>query len=395
MVNEWHETSSEQARARLVSAMRKEGTIRTDAVAQAFLAVPREAFVQVFYEQERWPGHPWLPRTSDSYAEQGSWIDAIYQDQPLVTLVDHHNTPVSSSSAPSVMAMMLEALTVSPGATILEIGTGSGYNAALLATLTGEAGLVTTIELEDILVRAATQALRQSSIGQVETRVGDGRLGIPPRRGLYDRIIATASSPDISPAWYDQLAPDGRLVLPLQGSLGKGGFLTTEKKADGEACGVFDARSLHFMPLRAVASLFSTEQRPSPLSVLLRQPVTQHIQIPSDDTAMTIFEDDAFHWYLQWALPGVTLMRSTITRGPSEAQSVVTFTDTTSTVVQLFLTEGTWRGNQRGGIALWETIKQAYGTWVDKGRPGIETYSVASDAGDRRFLLLGPCELLL
>lgn len=71
---------------------------------------------------------------------------------------------------------------------------------------------------------------------------------------------------------------------------------------------------------------------------------------------------------------------------------MITFTDTTSTVIQLFLTEGSWRGNQRGGEGLWDAITQAYANWVKQGRPGIEAYSVGWQTENHRFQLRGPCE---
>ncbi|MGH2508494.1 MAG: protein-L-isoaspartate O-methyltransferase family protein [Ktedonobacteraceae bacterium] len=247
-------TKSEQARAQLVAALRATHTIGTDHVANAFLQVPREVFVPVFYEQERSTGYPWMPRSRDWYPTEDAWLDAIYRDEPLVTLVDQYNVPISSSSAPSVMAMMLEASKVRLGMRVLEIGTGSGFNTALLATLNHCPELVYTIDVEETLVHLAKQRLH-THIGPIVTHVGDGRLGFPTESLQYECILATASAPEIPAAWYGQLAPGGRLILPLQGMLNQGSFLIIEKDAHGNARGWFDARSLHFMPLRATTTV--------------------------------------------------------------------------------------------------------------------------------------------
>jgi protein-L-isoaspartate(D-aspartate) O-methyltransferase len=98
---------------------------------------------------------------------------------------------------------------------VLEIGAGTGYNAALLAHLVGETGQVVTLDIDADLVQGAREHLQTAGYGQVEVVQTDGALGSADRR-IYDRIILTVSSSDIAPAWREQLAPEhGRLVLPL------------------------------------------------------------------------------------------------------------------------------------------------------------------------------------
>ena len=110
--------------------------------------------------------------------------------------------------------MMLEAFAVKPGMQVLEIGAGSGYNAALLAYLAGESGRVVTVDLEDFLVEKARKQLAATGFRRVEVICGDGALGYPPD-APYDRIVATVGLPDIPPAWPGQLAPNGKIVVPL------------------------------------------------------------------------------------------------------------------------------------------------------------------------------------
>lgn len=186
--------SSETLRARLVRELEKAGDIRTEAVRDAFLRVPRELFV---------------PEVAK---EQG--LDAVYRNDALPTKKDARGLAVSSSSQPSIMATMLEELRLEPGMTVLEIGAGTGYNAALMKTIVGASGRVVTVDIEADLVRKARAALRR---GGYPARVvlADGRLGWR-KAAPYDRIIVTASAPEVPKAWMRQLKDGGLLELPLR-----------------------------------------------------------------------------------------------------------------------------------------------------------------------------------
>jgi protein-L-isoaspartate(D-aspartate) O-methyltransferase len=104
---------------------------------------------------------------------------------------------------------------VSAAHSILEIGAGTGYNACLLAQLTGRADLVTTIDIDPDVTAKASQALTATGYGDVHVVPGDGGLGYADH-APYDRMIATVSPWDIPVAWWKQLAPGGRLVAPLR-----------------------------------------------------------------------------------------------------------------------------------------------------------------------------------
>lgn len=113
-------------------------------------------------------------------------------------------------SQPFVVATMLTLLQPKPGERALDVGTGSGYNAALLAAL---GATVTGIELLPSLAEHARRALSDAGFGEVEVRVGDGRLGAPDR-APFDVIAVAAATDAVPPALVEQLAPGGRLVLP-------------------------------------------------------------------------------------------------------------------------------------------------------------------------------------
>lgn len=131
--------------------------------------------------------------------------DLAFEDSPLP--IGHDQT----ISQPYIVALMTEAAHVKPGTRVLEVGTGSGYQAAVLAELGGE---VYTIEIVEPLARSAEERLRRLGYGRVKVRAGDGYGGWP-EHAPFDAIVVTAAPPKIPPALEAQLAPGGRLVIPV------------------------------------------------------------------------------------------------------------------------------------------------------------------------------------
>src|SRR5947199_8313275 len=170
------------SRARLVEQLVASRYIRDPGVRDAFLAVPREAFV----------------RPEDA--------DDAYADVPL---------PIGGGPtiwARSMVAIMLEEAGLAPGDRVLEIGTGSGYHAALVAHLVGPQNVV-SIERIPRLAEWARSNLARVGLSAVTVVVGDGSLGYP-ERAPYDCIMATAGAPANPAACRPQLSPRGRFVAP-------------------------------------------------------------------------------------------------------------------------------------------------------------------------------------
>ncbi len=201
--------------ARLVSDLVLSGSLRSDAVMRAFQRVERHRFVtRLYYPTPGTRGVMWSPVGFDRNAPDAEGLRRVYSDGPLVTHIDGVY-PASSSTAPRLMATMLEALDLRPGMRVLEIGTGTGYNAALLAEIVGDAGEVYTVDLRPDVAGEARASLRDAGYGKVHVDCRDGYLGFP-EGAPFDRIVATVGCSDVSPIWLAQLAAGGSLLVPLQ-----------------------------------------------------------------------------------------------------------------------------------------------------------------------------------
>ena len=176
----------EDLATRVVTANR----IGSGRVATALRAVPRHLFL------------PDLPP------------EATYADDAIVTKRDQGGQAISSSSQPAIMAIMLDQLDLAPGQRVLEIGAGTGYNAALISHIVGASGQVTSIDIDPELVGTAREHLASAGFAAVTVASADGAGGYP-EHAPYDRIIATVGVSDLAGPWLEQAAPGARIVVPL------------------------------------------------------------------------------------------------------------------------------------------------------------------------------------
>jgi len=170
-----------------------------DEVLQAMRAVPREAFVR---PSER---------------------ESAYLNEPLP--IGHGQT----ISQPFIVALMTDLADCRPGHTVLEVGTGSGYQAAVLARLVRH---VYSVEVVPELAVGAAEALRRLGVRNVSVRAGDGRLGWP-EHAPYDAILVTAASGSLPIALGEQLRPGGRLVYPRGETWGVQQLVVVTRSEDG------------------------------------------------------------------------------------------------------------------------------------------------------------------
>ena len=184
-------------------------------------------------------------------------ISDVYTDRAFPTK-HAGGKPISSSSQPAIMAIMLEQLALEPRQRVLEIGAGTGYNAALIAQIVGQGGHVVTIDIDEDLVMLARKHLAAAGFDRVDVRCADGGFGYP-EGARFDRIILTASAWDIAPAWFEQLSLHGRLVLPLSLRQAQQSVAFERHHDHLESVSVADCG---FMPLRGA---FAGPQRVLPL----------------------------------------------------------------------------------------------------------------------------------
>ncbi len=221
---------------RLVAELIRSGAIRSPAVEAAFRHVPRHRFLETFYIRESGgvdalpaADTEWTAVAVDPTNPAPEQLDRIYSSAALMTRVAG-GWPTSSTSEPALVAYMLEELQIAPGMHLLEVGTGTGYNAALLAELAGVGGSVVSIDVQADVAAQAQRLLDSWRPSAVTVMARDGFEGAP-EAAPFDRIIATVGCPDVSPAWAEQLHADGFMLLPLT----HGGFCPlTRVWRDGE-----------------------------------------------------------------------------------------------------------------------------------------------------------------
>ncbi|WP_163568847.1 methyltransferase, FxLD system [Fodinicola feengrottensis] len=192
-MNDTATSSPETLRARMVDHIQHGFWPACERVADAMRTVPRHLFVP------------------------DATLEEAYDDQSVITKRDATGAALSCASTPAIVAMMLDQLDIQPGQRILEIGAGTGYNAALLAHLTGPNGYVTTVDIDPNITGGARRGGWQQWLPARPRRHPRRR----PRRHRthpipYDRLIVTVGAWDLPAPWWTQLAPGGRLVAPLR-----------------------------------------------------------------------------------------------------------------------------------------------------------------------------------
>ena len=141
-------------------------------------------------------------------------LEDVYLDRAVVTHRGPDGVPISSSTQPALMADMLGQLAVERGMSVLEVGTGTGYNAAILGRLVGRTGTVVTVDVDRAVAQPAERHLRAAGASNVTVVTGDGWAPLG-RDAAFERIEVTVGAWDISPAWVEQLRRGGVLVVPL------------------------------------------------------------------------------------------------------------------------------------------------------------------------------------
>lgn len=292
--------------------------------------------------------------------------------------------PTSSASSPIMVALMLAALDARPGHRVLEVGTGTGYNAALLAHRLG-AGHVTSIEVDPEVAAQARQALSDTGYAEVGVVTGDGALGHPPG-APYDRIIATAAVRRIPYSWVAQTRPGGRVLPPWANSY-TGALVALTVGDNGGASGGIVAES-SFMWLR------DQRERRGPVAAVIgddedRAEVTMTDLHPYGVTGdqgaqvavgQRVPQCQWRYWpYHEKDGVGVLWLLD------PESRSWAKLTHTTPDA-----SDGEFPVCQYGPRRLWDEVEAAHSWWVQQGKPRADRWRFTVTVAGQRIELAGP-----
>ncbi|GAA2458723.1 methyltransferase domain-containing protein [Streptomyces mauvecolor] len=237
-------------RRALVREIAAGGALADPAWRAAFEDVPRHLFVPYYYEGAP-GGHVRLWGEDPDPEQRERWLAGAYVDAPLATRMRDGDL-VSSSSQPSLMAGMLEALEILDGDQVLEVGAGTGYNAALLCHRLGEEN-VTTVDLDPEITESARAHLAAAGYHPAVI-TGDGARGAPSR-APFDKIIATCTVGSVPYDWPAQCRTGALILAPLAT-----GLIRLRVTGPGRAEGRFLHTPAYFVPLRGTGS----QNRPVP-----------------------------------------------------------------------------------------------------------------------------------
>lgn len=350
----------------------------------AFAAVPRQRLIPDLIWVKAGAGLVPLHRAQDPLG----WLCRVYGPGAVVTQVDdgqpvgpggrgRHAT--SSASAPRVVALMLAALDARPGMQVCEIGTGTGYNAALLAHRLGIQN-VTSIEIDPDLSERAYRALTATSY-PVTVVTGDGAEG-HPSRAPYDRIISTAAVQRVPYPWVQQTSPGGTILTPWHTAYHNGGLLRLTVHDDGTAAGriVGNAAFMFLRQQRIHASVDDEEcdeatarkssTSVAPCSVLgdFDASLAIGIKVP-DCSVITVPDAEAEMTGTVWFVDPVTDSWANLHYQPD----IPTFPI-----------------HQSGPRNLWDEVEAAYHWWQQAGRPSADCWLITITPEGQQVTLTEP-----
>lgn len=341
----------------------------------SLLAVARHLFI---------PDTIWIENEGDGpllialhrQCDQQRWLERAYGDVAVIAQVDDGHpgsvwwAPTSSASGPAIITVMLCALDAQRGHRVLEIGTGTGYNTALLAHRLG-AGRVTTIEIDPDLANHARQALTDTGFGAVNVVIGDGELGYLPG-APYGRVISTAECATIPYSWVAQTCPGGRILTPWANSYFNGGLVALTVGDDGTATGSIVDRA-SFMRLRG--------QREPP-----REPVLDIVGDDEDHADATCTNLHPYQFTgdydaqlaISLRVPGCDF--TYVPYNPEFNEGVVWLVDRSSrswashTHHNADISDDEFTVLQFGPRRLWDEVEAAHQWWVTAGRPSADRW---------------------
>lgn len=360
----------------------------------SFLAVSREAFI---------PDTIWRPDTTKTgpdlvavHREEHpeKWQELVDGDDAVITQVDDGH-PVggdvgdlitSSASMPQVVALMLKHLDIRGGERVLEIGTGTGWNAALLAHRLGSDRVV-SIEIDPDLAATARKALVDAGFGAVRVIAGDGALGYPAN-APYDRVIATVACRHIPYEWVAQTRPGGRIVAPSWALDYHGLLIALTVAEDGTATG-HAVDHVSFMRMR--------NQRIDPRYNVFKSTIEEENDATVTETSIHPAEVASGDYALGAIIAIGTRVRNCQmdyfpSKKPNSHDGTLRLVDHNSgSWARLYYRHddgAPYPVHQYGPRKLWNEVEAAHAWWVGHGRPDADRWQFTVTPQAQRIELL-------
>ncbi|HEX5496916.1 MAG TPA: ATP-grasp peptide maturase system methyltransferase [Mycobacteriales bacterium] len=354
-------TRSDRLRAELVAELTGKGWLQSAGWGDAFGTVARERFLRQFFALT-----PDRSRYEAVDEHRPDWLDMVYRNAVWPTQLDGDDTrwdqarrsgpiigtPTCSSTQPSLMAVMLDALDVRDGHRVLEIGTGTGYNAALLTHRLGGEQVV-SVDVDAGLVERARDDLARAGYRPVLV-AADGTGGYPDGEP-YDRLIATCAVPAIPQAWLAQVRSGGVVLANINRQLVGGSLVRLRVHPDGSASGRLLDDYGGFMPVRA--------HQDTDLWDLVKAASGQHGEQRKSRLPAPV-RDEGEGWTVLADLLMTGVARTDLIREDGDVQWLVH-------------PDGSWAYyqaatgcvEQGGSRRLWDELEYLHDLWVAQGRP--------------------------
>ncbi|RSO07071.1 protein-L-isoaspartate O-methyltransferase [Streptomyces sp. WAC 06783] len=328
---------------------------RSPWIREAVDALPRHRFVPD--RLWRWDGHTYVPVDRDT--DEGAWAQQVYggPDDPAITQITGGH-PTSSLSCQAVVVDMLDSLKLEPGHRVLELGAGTGWNAALAAYRAGP-GRVTSVEVDPNLAAEARENLKSTGV-VASVQVGDGAEGWPAG-APYDRVISTYAVDEVPWAWVEQTRPAGRIVTPW----GRLGHVALTVAADGRLATGWMQGLATFMPARG------TEQGTRSLSQI-RSSTPVESERPFTRDPRPLHSNGSLLFALRVQLPDVRVH----TEADDDAVTVWLHDGCSSRATLTAPASGPGTAYQGGPRRLADEVEEAWTRWETNGAPSLYDFGM-------------------
>jgi methyltransferase of ATP-grasp peptide maturase system len=364
----------------LADQLANNGDLHDLAWKAAVADIPRHLLVPEVYRQ-RGTGQ-WEP--VDVLSPDG--LDLVYSPTSLTTKLvdrDDHKEAISSSTKPDLMLRMLETLDIRDGHKVLEIGTGTGYNAALMSHRLGDHH-VFSVDIDQDLVDGARERLARIGFHPTLITV-DGAEGLP-EHAPFDRIIATCSVPRVPWSWAEQLAAGGQILVDVKPGGAEAGNLALLTRHKDRLEGRFTQRWAAFMTIR-----HKDVEYHAPSARSETGQATRHTTTPPQP-----WWHNRVVWLLAQVLGlprgvnvGMTL--DPTTHEPNAA--LMSAPDGSWAAVTLTATNGNYNVTEAGPTPLWETVEHAHRIWTEQGKPDWPQLGLTVTLDAQRLWINSPEEV--